>query len=85
MRIMDVFYRDFAAAYGTCHFLALIASLAANQRINVSFLGLFAFPLIASVYAWVRYPHGVSRAERLRQQLRQIEAELARVESTSAG
>lgn len=48
------FYEHFACAYGTIWLAMLGCSLLSQQHINTGAFGLFGFPVIALVYAFIR-------------------------------
>ncbi len=48
------FYRDFAAAYGTCWLVLLGAAVLAQTHIDLGEFGMFGFPLISLVYAFIK-------------------------------
>jgi len=48
------FYGHFAAAYGTCWLVLLLAALVSQSHINAGAFGMFGFPVIALIYAIVR-------------------------------
>jgi hypothetical protein len=48
------FYEHFACAYGTIWLLLLACSFAIQEHIDAGAFGLFGFPVIALIYAFVR-------------------------------
>jgi len=48
------FYEHFACAYGTIWLVLLGCSLLIQEHIDVGAFGLFGFPIIALVYAFIR-------------------------------
>ncbi len=48
------FYRDFAAAYGTCWLALLGAAVLAQTHIDLGTFGMFCFLLVGLVYAFIR-------------------------------
>lgn len=48
------FYEHFACGYGTIWLLLLTFSLLIQEHINTGPFGLFGFPVIALVYAFIR-------------------------------
>jgi hypothetical protein len=54
MTSVFVFYGRFAAAYGTCWFVALLLALLTRSRIDTGAFGLVGFPLIGVFYATIR-------------------------------
>ena len=45
----------FTSAYGACWLILLIISLATMSRINTGIFGLVGFPVVAVIYATLRY------------------------------
>jgi hypothetical protein len=51
MRFDKCFYRDFAAAYGTCWLVLVTVATVTFSDINAGMFGFLGFPLIGLVYA----------------------------------
>ena len=49
------FYGHFAAAYGSCWLLLLLAAVVTQSHIDLGELGFYGFPAISLVYAYLRY------------------------------
>jgi len=54
MRSVLVFYGRFAAAYGTCWFVLMLAAVVTQSHIDTGALGFLGFPLIGIFYAIIR-------------------------------
>jgi hypothetical protein len=70
------FYRDFAAAYGTCWLVMLIFSLVSQSHINTGAFGVFGFPVIGLIWAFVKlsmYKSEQDRDQMLDRRLRRLE------------
>ena len=48
------FYEHFACAYGTIWLVLLVCSFLIQKHIDAGAFGLFGFPIIALVYAFIR-------------------------------
>lgn len=48
------FYEHFACAYGTIWLLLLACSFVIQERIDAGAFGVFGFPVIALIYAFIR-------------------------------
>jgi len=74
------FYGHFAAAYGTIWLFMLGLSLITQSHINAGAFGLFGFPIISFVYAFIQRGADQSPSEirLLRQRVAELEQELAR-------
>jgi len=59
---MVSWYTDFAACYGTMWLVMLGAAVISSSHINAGEFGMFGFPIIAAVYAFIRRPHRLEQA-----------------------
>jgi hypothetical protein len=46
------FYKNFAAAYGTCWLILMSIALVGQTHVDAGAFGLFGFPVIGLVYAF---------------------------------
>lgn len=70
------FYGHFAAAYGTIWLALLFAALVSRSHIDAGEFGLFGFPVIALIYAFVR----MSAANAQKSEVDELRRRLARLE-----
>lgn len=72
------FYGYFAAAYGTIWLVLMLAALLTQSSIDAGAFGLFGFPIIALVYAFIRASGERTERDdvaRLRERLSRLEGE----------
>lgn len=78
------FFELWCAGYGLIWALMLTVALLGNSHIDAGEFGLFGFPVIALVYAFVRWPQinadgrGPSRVESLEREVRALQRRLER-------
>jgi len=75
------FYRDFAAAYGTCWLVMLILALVSQSNIQTGAFGVFGFPVIGLIWAFVKWGMSKSHDDRdqlLDRRIRRLERDLRR-------
>lgn len=61
------FYKNFAAAYGTCWLATMALALLGQKHVDAGMIGFIGFPLISFVYALVK--SGQSKTKQARQQM----------------
>lgn len=59
-------YGHFAAAYGTCFLAAVLVALVTRQHIELGMFGMIGPPIIAVIYAWMRYGFETSILDEIR-------------------
>ena len=59
------FYTDFAAGYGTLWLIMLVCAVVTQSHVNAGAFGMFGFPIIALIYAFLRWPGRRAARERM--------------------
>ncbi|MCI0651934.1 MAG: hypothetical protein L0Z55_08625 [Planctomycetes bacterium] len=72
---MREFYRDFAAAYGTCWLVLIGVAVLTMSRIDTGAFGLFGFPAIAFIYALIRRSNTQREVQKLGRRVIDLEIE----------
>ena len=68
---MPGFYRDFAAAYGTCWLVLMTLAVVGRQHIDAGEFGFYGFLILSLLYAFIRGPQRREEAE-LRERARRL-------------
>ena len=72
------FYRDFAAAYGTCWLVLLALALVTQSHIDTGLFGFIGFPVIGLVYAvWRKADEPTTETQ---DELQRLQDRIARLE-----
>ena len=80
------FYGHFAAAYGTFWFVIFAVALLTQSNVNAGEFGLYGFPLIALLYAFVRMtmtPQTPGEVAQLRERVARLEGALDEAHGTT--
>ena len=71
-------YSYFAAAYGSCWLLLFLCAFVTQSRIDLGELGLFGFPAISAVYAYLRFKGNLKLEAAIEKTGRWIDLQIAK-------
>lgn len=77
------FYEHFACGYGTVWLLMLFVALITRSNIQTGAFGVFGFPIIALVYAFIRKGAGPGRGRE--DDIAELRRRIAEMEARSGG
>ena len=78
-----IFYQHFAVAYGTFWLLLFMAAFVSQSHINAGEFGVFGFPIMALIYAFLKFNAENDAERRERKLMDDMEYRLRRMERES--